>query len=77
MGPTHIQHAQATASSGDTLLGRRAQRALELEVVDTLADGLAEGGTLGDGLLAVAAADADAVDDVALLGLCEQREMSP
>lgn len=38
-------------------------------MVDTLADGLAEGRALGDRLLAVTAADPDAVDDVTLLGL--------
>lgn len=41
-------------------------------MVDTLADGLAVGGTLGDGLLAVAAADTDAVDNVALLSLVSE-----
>ena len=67
--PVRVQHPQVAAPLSDTLLGGAPQAALELEVVDTLADGLAVGGTLGDGLLAVTAADADAVDDVALLGL--------
>jgi hypothetical protein len=42
---------------------------LVLELVNTLTNGLAEGSTLGDGLLAVSTADANAIDNIALLGL--------
>lgn len=64
-----VEDAEVAAAAADTLLGGRLEAALVLEVVDTLADGLAVGGTLGSGLFAVAAADTDAVDHVALLGL--------
>ena len=43
--PVRVEHAQVAALAADALLGRRAQAALVLEVVDTLADGLAVGGT--------------------------------
>ena len=67
--PVRVQHPQIAASLSYTLLGGAPQATLELEVVDTLANGFTEGGTLGDGLLAATTADADAVDNVALLGL--------
>jgi hypothetical protein len=63
------QHAQVSASPANTLLSSGPQRALVLELVDTLVGGLSVGGTLGDGLLAVSTADTDTVDNVALLGL--------
>ena len=37
----------------------------ELDLVDTMVDGLAVGGTLGHGPLAASTANADTVDDVA------------
>lgn len=67
--PVRVQDAQVAAAAADTLLGGRLERALVLELVHTLVGGLAESGTLADGLLAATAADAHAVDDVALLGL--------
>ena len=69
VNPIRVEHPQVSTPPSNTLLGGTPQAALVLEVVDTLADGLAVGGTLGDGLLAVTPADTDAVDDVALLGL--------
>ena len=67
--PVRVEDAQVTASLADTLLRDTLQTALGLQVVDTLADGLAVGGTLGDVFLAVTPADTDTVDNVALLGL--------
>lgn len=64
--PVRVEHAQVGAATPDTLLGRGLERALVLELVHSLVGRLAVGGALGDGLLAAAAADADAVDDIAL-----------
>lgn len=64
-----VEDAEVTAAAANTLLSGGLQATLVLEVVDTLADGLAVGGTLGGGLFAVTATDTDTVDDVALLGL--------
>lgn len=70
--PVGVKDAEVTALAADTLLSGSTQRALVLQVVDTLVDGLAVGGTLGDRLLAVTTADTDTVDKVALLGLVTQ-----
>jgi hypothetical protein len=43
--PVRVEDAESTAAAGNTLLGGRTKRALELELVDTLVGGLAEGGT--------------------------------
>lgn len=67
--PVRVKDTEVGALATDTLLSSSAERTLVLEVVNTLADGLAVGGTLGHGLLAVTATNADAVDDVTLLGL--------
>ena len=69
VNPVRVQNTQITATTADTLLSNRAEPTLELEVVDTLADGLAVRRTLRDRLLAVATADADTVDNITLLGL--------
>ena len=47
--------------TANTLLGNRLETTSELHE-DTLVDGLAHGGTLGHGLLATAATDADSID---------------
>lgn len=67
--PVGVEDAQVSAAAANTLLSGGTERALVLELVDTLVGGLAVGGTLGSGLLAATAADTDAVDNVALLGL--------
>lgn len=67
--PVRVEHTKTTAAASDTLLGSRTQRTLELELVHTLVRGLAERGTLVNGLLAVTTANTDTVDDVSLLGL--------
>lgn len=43
--PVGVQDAEVAAPLADTLLGNTLETALGLEVVDTLADGLAEGST--------------------------------
>lgn len=70
--PVRVKHTQVAAPLANTLLRNALETPLGLEVVDTLADGLAEGGTLGGLFLAVTAADTDPVDHVALLGLVAQ-----
>lgn len=48
------------------------QLAVRLELVDSVALGLAIGASLGDGAFAATATNTDAVDDVALLGAVSQ-----
>jgi hypothetical protein len=67
--PVGVEDAQVGAAAADTLLSGSLERALVLELVHTLVGGLAIGGTLGNGPLAATTTDADAVDNVALLGL--------
>ena len=67
--PVRVQDTKVAAPLADTLLGDTLETTLGLEVVDTLADGLAVGRALGDVFLAVTPADTDTVDDIALLGL--------
>lgn len=67
--PVRVEHAEAGQAAPGALLSNGAQVARRLELRDTLVNGLAVDDALVDGLLAPAAADADAVDDVALLGL--------
>lgn len=45
VNPVRVEDAQVAAAATNTLLGRAPQSTLELEVVDTLADGLAVGST--------------------------------
>ena len=45
VNPVRVQDTQVTASLADTLLRYTSQTSLGLEVVDTLADGLAVGST--------------------------------
>ena len=65
--PVRVKHTQVAAATSDTLLGGAPEATLELEVVDTLANGLAVGGTLRHRLFPVSAAHAHTVDQVALL----------
>lgn len=67
--PVAVQDAQVGAAAADTLLSGGLERALVLELVDTLVGGLAVGGTLWCGSLAATTANTHAVDDIALLGL--------
>lgn len=70
--PVRVEHAKVGANATDALLGDGAKVALELETLDTLVHGLAVDDPLLVGALAAAAAHADAVDHVALLGLVTQ-----
>lgn len=67
--PVRVEHAEVAAALADALLSDAAERAGRLQELDTLVLGLAVDDTLGVGALGRAAADADAVDDVALLSL--------
>jgi hypothetical protein len=69
VNPVGVQDTQISALAANTLLSGGLERALVLELVDTLVDGLTEGSTLGGGSLTVTAANTDTVDDITLLGL--------
>lgn len=70
--PVRVQDSQVSATPSNTFLGSTPKTALGLQVVDTLADRLAVGGTLWNWLFAVTTTNADTVDNVALLGLVSQ-----
>ena len=70
--PVRVKDAQVSALAANTLLSGGLEGTLVLELVDSVSTGLAEGGTLGNRLLATTTADADTVDDVSLLGLVSQ-----
>jgi len=67
--PVRVQNTQVSALAANTLLSGGLERALVLELVDTLVDGLTEGSTLGGGSLTVTATNTDTVDNITLLGL--------
>ena len=67
--PVGVKDSEIGAATADTLLRGGAERTLVLELVHTLVCGLTIGGTFRNWSLAASAADADAVDHVALLGL--------
>ena len=69
VNPVRVQNSEVSASASNTFFSSAPQASLRLELGDTLVDGLAVGGTLGDVLLAVTATDTDTVDNIALLGL--------
>ena len=66
--PVRVEDPQVTAPPANTLLRNAPEATLGLELGNTLTDGLAVGGTLGDVLLAVTAANTYTVDNVALFG---------
>jgi len=70
--PVGVENTQVCAAAADTLLGSGLEGTLVLELVHTLVGGLAVSGSLGDRSLAASTADADAVDDVSLLGLVSE-----
>jgi len=72
VNPVGVQDTQVAASAANTLLSGGSKGPLGLELVDTLVDGLAVGGTLGGGTLPVSSADTDTVDNVSLLGLVSE-----
>jgi hypothetical protein len=67
--PVGVQDTQVGAAATNTLLSGSGQSTLVLKLVDTLVGRLAVCGALASGRLTATAADTDAVDDVALLGL--------
>jgi len=70
--PVGVENTQICAAAANTLLSGRLEGTLVLELVHTLVGGLAIGGSLGDRPLAASTADADAVDNVSLLGLVSE-----
>jgi len=70
--PVRVQDPQVPASPSYTLLRNTAQTTLELEVIDTLSDGLTVRRTLGNGLLPVSTSDADTVNDISLFRLVSE-----
>jgi len=69
VNPVRVQDSQVSATPSNTLFSGAAQSALELEVVDTLTNGLAVCSTLWHGLLPVTPPDTDTIDNISLLGL--------
>merc|ERR1719220_18639 len=67
--PVRVHDAETAEGLADALFGHGLDAALELEVVDTLVDGLAVGGTFGGQPLPAAPADADAEYAETLLSL--------
>ena len=67
--PVRVEDPEAAALAPNALLGDVPEVAGSLEAGDTLAGGLTVDDTLVHRLLPATAAHADAVDDVALLGL--------
>jgi len=72
VNPVRVQYSQVSTTSANTLLCNTPQSSLGFEVVHTLTDGFAIGGTFRDVLLAVTPADADTVDNVSLFGFVSQ-----
>lgn len=70
--PVGVEDTQVGAAAANALLGGGTERALVLQVVHTLVGRLAVRSALGSKLLAASPADANAVDDVALLGLVSE-----
>ena len=69
VNPVRVEDTKVTASATNTLFSYGTKTTLELEVVNTLADGFTVGSTLGDGLFPVTAANTNTVDDISLLSL--------
>ena len=67
--PVGAKDTQVTASPSNTLLSNATKTALELEVVNTLADGFTVGSALGDRLLPVTTANTNTIDNISLLSL--------
>jgi len=68
VNPVRVQYSQVTTTPTNALLRNTPQPSLGLEVVHTLTDGFAIGGTFRDVLLAISPADTDTVDNVSLFG---------
>ena len=69
VNPVRVKDTEVTSTATNTLLSGGTERALVLELVNTLVGGLTVSGTLGNGSLAVTSADTDTEDNKALLGL--------
>ena len=69
VNPVRVEDTKITASATNTLFSYGTKTTLELEVVNTLADGFTVGSTLGDRLLPVTTADTNTIDNISLLSL--------
>lgn len=67
--PVGVQHAKVGASSAHTALSNGSERAVVLQVVNTLMGWLSVNDSLFVGALAASTSNANAVDDKTLLGL--------
>mmetsp|Transcript_18091 Transcript_18091/g.33028 ORF Transcript_18091/g.33028 Transcript_18091/m.33028 type:complete len:240 (+) Transcript_18091:193-912(+) len=67
--PVRVEDAETTALATNALLGNAAEIAGGLELSDTLVNGLTVDNTLGNGPLTATTANANTVDNIALLGL--------
>jgi hypothetical protein len=67
--PVRVENSQVSTLASNSLFSGGLQRALVLELVDTLIDGLTKGSTLGCSSLTVTTTYANTIDNIALLGL--------
>lgn len=65
--PVRVQHTESTHATADTFLSNRLQVSVWLELVDTMALGLAVGATLVNWTFASTTTNTDAVDEESLL----------
>ena len=70
--PVGVEDTEVGAATADTLLSGGLERALVLQLANTLVGGLAVCDTLGHRSLSATTTNTDAVDDEALLGLVTQ-----
>jgi len=70
--PVGVEDAEVGAATADTLFSGGSEGALVFELVHTLVGGLAVGSTLWHWSLAASTANANAVDDISLLGLVSE-----
>lgn len=71
-----IRPQPGKCTCSETHLSSGLEAAGKLDLVDTMVDGLAVGGTLGHGALAASTANADTVDDVACYMERSQEEIN-
>lgn len=69
VNPVRVQDTEVTSTTANTLLSSSTERSLVLKLSNTLVGGLTVGSTLVNRALAATSANANTVDDKALLGL--------
>lgn len=70
--PVRVQHSQVGSTTTDSLFGGSSQRALVLQLTDTLVGWLTVGGTLRNRSLSVSSSDSNTENNESLLGLVSQ-----